>query len=84
MPAKLRVRGIDAAEYRSFSRHGRNRHGSSVGDGRHGKRDFCPDPDQREPGYGFAPDPWRMSLDLTVFNDQVLFKGRYTITNYGL
>ena len=33
--------------------------------------------------YGFLPDPpW--SLDLTVFNDEVLFVGRSTVTNYGL
>ena len=36
-----------------------------------------------EPAYGFAPYP-QLSLDLTVFNNQVLFRGRYTITNYGL
>ena len=35
-----------------------------------------------EAPYGFLPDPpW--SLDLTVFNDQVLFVGRYGQTNYG-
>ena len=36
-----------------------------------------------EPTYGFAPNP-QQSLDLTVFNNQVLFSGRYTISNYGL
>ena len=29
-----------------------------------------------EPNFGFVPEPG-MSLDLTVFNDQVLFYGRY-------
>ena len=36
-----------------------------------------------EAAYGFLPDPpW--SLDLTVFNDQVLFVGRSGVTTYGL
>ena len=36
-----------------------------------------------EAPYGFLPDP-AVSLDLTVFNNQVLFVGRYGQTNYGL
>ena len=44
---------------------------------------FALTPISGEPGYGFAPDPGA-SLDLMVFNDQVLFNGRYSITNYGL
>jgi ELWxxDGT repeat protein len=36
-----------------------------------------------EPPYGFAPGVYA-SLDLTVFNNQVLFVGRYTQTSYGL
>ena len=44
---------------------------------------FALTPISGEPAYGFAPDP-QQSLDLTVFNNQVLFRGRYTITNYGL
>ena len=33
-----------------------------------------------EPNYGFVPDT-SASLDLTVFNNQVLFAGRYTLTH---
>src|SRR5579872_486446 len=36
-----------------------------------------------EPPYGFLPGVYD-SLDLTVFNNQVLFIGRYTQTSYGL
>ena len=36
-----------------------------------------------EAPYGFLPIP-AVSLDLTVFNNQVLFVGRYGQNNYGL
>ena len=38
---------------------------------------FALTPISGEPAYGFAPYP-QLSLDLTVFNNQVLFRGRYT------
>ena len=95
LSAMLRVRGIDAAKCRSFcgQRLANNAFGLWETDGTAaGTFELTTSGGNTVPGvpaisgeapYGFLPDPtW--SLDLTVFNDQVLFVGRSTVTNYDL